>query len=316
MKRLLVALPLALPVFLWCGGCRYPFSDGGFLPSANASSTGLSEIEPGIWREEVRLREKGDAPRLWIYRPVAAMGTHLKQKFPCVFIAPSGTTVTSGAALSDRQSDTHLPYVRAGMIVVAYELDGLADDKAQAARDFERGRMGLRNSHAAISYALKHIQGVDSTRLFAVGHSSGGTTALQTAEYDPRIRACVAFAPACNFTFPESGGGVFENAAQQEAAVPGFSAFLQTLMPQTNVARIKCPLFLFSADDDNIVSGAEVQGFARAAQQAGVNLTFMRVPHGGHTQGMHDVGIPAAMQWLQKIPSKVLRTQAATGSAA
>jgi dienelactone hydrolase len=69
-------------------------------------------------------------------------------------------------------------------------LDGLADDQAQAARGFERARMGLRNSHAAISYALKHIQGVDSTRLFAVGHSSG-TIALQTAEYDPRIRACV-----------------------------------------------------------------------------------------------------------------------------
>jgi len=316
MKRFLVALPLALPVLLLCSGCRYPFSNDGFIPSANASSTGPTEVEPGIWREEVRLREKGDAPRLWIYRPLAAMGRNRAQKFPCVFIAPSGTTVTGGAALSDRQSDTHTPYARVGMIVVAYELDGLADDKAQAARDFERGRMGLRNSHAAISYALKHIQGVDSTRLFAVGHSSGGTIALQTAEYDPRIRACVVFAPACNFSFPEAGGGVFENAAQQEAAVPGFSAFLKTLMPQTNVAKIKCPLFLFSADDDNIVSGAEVQGFARAAQGAGVNLTFMRVAQGGHTQGMHDVGIPAAIQWLQKIPSNVAQTQGATGSAA
>ena len=315
MKRFLVALPLALPVLLYCGGYHFPFSNDGLIPTANASPAGSTEIEPGIWRQEVRLRDKGDAPRVWIYRPLAAMGRNLKQKFPCVFIGPSGTTVTSGAALSDHQSDTHTPYARAGMIVVAYELDGLADDQAQAARGFERARMGLRNSHAAISYALKHIQGVDSTRLFAVGHSSGGTIALQTAEYDPRIRACVAFAPACNFSFPEAGGGVFENAAQQEAAVPGFSAFLKTMMPQTNVARIKCPLFLFSADDDNIVSGAEVQGFARAAQQAGVNLTFMRVPHGGHTQGMHDVGIPAAIQWLQKIPFNTAKVQPATGSA-
>jgi len=316
MKRFLVALPLALPVLLWCGGCRAPFSDGGFVPSAYASSTGSTEIEPGIWREEVRLREKGDAPRLWIYRPIAVMGRGRKPKLPCVFIAPSGTTVTSGAALSEGQSDTHLPYARAGMIVVAYELDGLSGDRAKAARDFERGRMGLRNSHAAISYALRHIRGVDSTRLFAVGHSSGGTTALQTAETDPRIRACVAFAPACNFSFSEAGGGVFENAAEQEGAVPGFSAFLKAMMPQTNVARIKCPLFLFSADDDGIVSGAEVQGFARAAQGAGVNLTFLRVPQGGHSQGMHDVGIPAAIRWLQKIPSNAAKTQGATGNAA
>lgn len=266
------------------------------------SSAGV-EIEPGVWREEVQLKERGDAPRLWIYRPAAALAKNAKVKLPCVFIAPAGTTVTSGAPLNDEERDTHLPYVEAGMIVVAYEIDGLSRDPAQAARDFKRARMGLSNSEHAISYALRHVAGVDSKRLYAVGHSSAGTIALQTAEQDKRIRACVAFAPACNFAFPEAGGGVFENAAQQDAAVPGFSAFLNTLMPQNNVSQFKCPLFLFSADDDRVVSPAEVQGFARAAQLAGVNLTFVRADSGGHVGAMKTVGIPAALKWLQSLPA-------------
>jgi len=313
MKRFFAALPLLLPLAWACGTHQLPFMGGVFGFSASASPSGPAEIEAGIWREEVRLREKGDAPRLWIYRPAGAMLRHPKQKFPCVFMAPSGTTVTSGAALSDHLRETHLPFARAGMIVVAYELDGLSDDQAQAARDFQRARMGLSNSRAAISYALEHIAGVDSKRLYAVGHSSGGTIALQTAEHDSRIRACVAFAPACNFSFPEAGGGVFENAAEQEAAVPGFSAFLKGLMPQNNVAKIKCPLFLFSADDDHVVSAPEVQGFALAARKAGVHLTFLRVPEGGHSQAMLDVGIPAAIQWLEKLPSSASKKKHFSG---
>lgn len=310
MKRFLLALPLALIV----GGCSSsPVQEQSSVATFEANPTVnpaiRTEIEPGVWREEVRLQQKGDAPRIWIYRPTAALDTKSKIKFPCVFIAPAGTTVTSGVALEESARDTHVPYVKANMIVVAYEIDGLSGDKAQAARDFKRARMGLSNSDHAISYTLGHIPNVDPSRLYAVGHSSAGTLALQSAEQDKRIRACVAFAPACNFNFPEAGGGVFENAARQEAAVPGFTRFLRRLMPQANVAKLKCPLFLFSADDDDVVSSAEVQTFARAARSANVKMTFMRVPSGGHVDAMYKAGIPAAVKWLQSLPAPAKKTK-------
>lgn len=259
------------------------------------------EIEPGVWRSEVTLPIDGDATRAWVYRPSAALAPHPATQFPCVFIAPAGTDVTGGAPLNDDERETHVPYVNAGMIVVAYEINGLSSDKAVAARDFERAQMGLVNAQGAVSWALKNVRGIDASRLFAVGHSSAGTLALQLAQHDSRIRAGVAFAPACNFAWPDPGGSVLDIAAREDGKVPGFSAYLRRMMPQSNISAIRCPLFLFSCNDDGVVNPKEVQGFVATAHKAGKDVTLLRQPEGGHVQGMKDVGIPAAIVWMKRL---------------
>ena len=258
------------------------------------------EIEHGVWRSEVTLPIGGDAPRAWIYRSAAALKVGTKKRFPCVFIAPAGTDVTGGVALRNDERATHIPYVRAGMIVVAYEINGLSGDKAVAGRDFWKAHFGLDNANAAVSWALKNVPHIDPSRLFAVGHSSAGALALEVAQHDARIRACAAYAPACNFAWPDPGGSVLDIAAREDDEVPGFSSALRAIMPQNNLASLECPLFLFCCDDDNVVNPLEVRGFAAAEKAAGKSVTLLTQPHGGHVHGMKQNGIPAAIQWLKE----------------
>ena len=305
MKRNLWLLPLALCLV----GCSADVK--GEAQSARANPRVVTrdlargqQIERGVWRSEVSLSGGGDATRAWVYRPTAALGANTKKRFPCVFIAPAGTDVTSGIALRDDERATHLPYAHAGMIVVAYEISGLSGDRATGARNFQNARFGLDNAEAAISWALANVPHVDGSRLFAVGHSSAGALAIQVAQHDARIRACAAFAPACNFAWPDPGGSVLDIAAREDNQVPGFSTALRAIMPQNNLAALKCPLFLFSCDDDTVVNPLEVRGFANAEKAAGKNVVLLRKPNGGHVQGMKQFGIPAAIAWLKEFHSK------------
>ena len=296
---------LFVPLTLCLAGCNADVE--GAAPDAtstlNMATKNLTpgeEIEHGVWRSEVVLPVGGDAPRAWIYRPTAALKVGTKKRFPCVFIAPAGTDVTGGAALRDDERATHIPYVRAGMIVVAYEINGLSGDKAVAARDFWQANFGLDNANAAISWTLANVPHVDPSRLFAVGHSSAGALAIQVAQHDARIRACAAYAPACNFVWPDPGGSVLDIAAREDDEVPGFSSALRVIMPQNNLNSLKCPLFLFCCDDDTVVNPLEVRGFANAEKIAGKKVTLLHKPNGGHVQGMKEVGIPAAIAWLKE----------------
>lgn len=295
---------LFVPLTLCLVGCNADVE--GAAPDATATFdmatknlTPGEEIEHGVWRSEVVLPVGGDAPRAWVYRPTAALKVGTKKRFPCVFIAPAGTDVAGGVALRDDERATHIPYVRAGMLVVAYEINGLSGDKAVAARDFESAHFGLDNANAAVSWALQNVPHVDPSRLFAVGHSSAGALALEVAQHDARIRACAAYAPACNFVWPDPGGSVLDIAAREDDEVPGFSSALRAIMPQSNLNALKCPLFLFCCDDDTIVNPLEVRGFANSEQTVGKKVTLLTQPTGGHVHGMKQNGIPAAIAWLK-----------------
>ena len=288
---------------LCLSGCKADVEEAAPGARVNVATPILTpgeEIEPGVWRSEITLPIAGDAPRAWVYRPRAALKANTKKRFPCVFIAPAGTDVTGGIGLRDDERATHIPYVRAGMIVVVYEINGLSNDRAVAARDFWRANFGLGNANAAVSWSLQNVPHIDPSRLFAVGHSSAGALALEVAQHDARIRACAAYAPACNFVWPDLGGSVLDIAARQDDEVPGFSAALRAIMPQNNLSSLKCPLFLFCCDDDTVVNPLEVRGFAAAEKSLGKKVTLLTQRSGGHVKGMKQNGIPAAIKWLKE----------------
>jgi dipeptidyl aminopeptidase/acylaminoacyl peptidase len=72
--------------------------------------------------------------------------------------------------------------------------------------------------------------------------------------------------------------------------------------PLTNVAKLRCPLFLFHADDDTVVPVRETAAFAEELQQTNSRVTFVRVPKGNHYGSMIQQGIPHAIDWLASIP--------------
>jgi dipeptidyl aminopeptidase/acylaminoacyl peptidase len=256
-------------------------------------------LEAGVIFHEVKLPRRGATNKLWVYLPEGQTQT----KIPCVLIAPAGTRMFHGKTLGDGDRPEHLPYVRAGFAVVAYELDGpLADDASDAAtivaaQLFKKAEAGLVNARMAIDYALTKVPGIDPSRIYTAGHSSAGTTSLHLAEREPRVRACVAYAPVTNV---EKSLGE-DTVASLSSFMPDYREFLNRTSPHAGIENLVCPLFLFHAEDDGNVPIAESAEFAKEASKHNAAVTFVRVAKGGHYNAMLNEGITKAVQWLKTL---------------
>jgi dipeptidyl aminopeptidase/acylaminoacyl peptidase len=206
---------------------------------------------PGVKVSEVQLSRGGVPMAVWIYLPDPLP----KAKLPCVLIAPAGSRLFHGMRLTAGDREEHLPYVLVGFAVVAYELDGPfpqrrgTDEQAREALAlFRRAHYGIDNAAAALDYALKTVPKIDANRIYAVGHSSAATLALQVAEHDPRIAACVAFAPVTDV--PDHLRMIADTLHRyREDSMDD----LEKYSPQHNIQNLKCPTMLFTAHDDETV---------------------------------------------------------------
>jgi dienelactone hydrolase len=275
------------------------------LPSANPGQT----LEGGIQFTEVSMvrgrRRPGSAAKLWLYLPP---GSHGPKSLPCVFIAPAGSNLMTGNDLGDGDRDEHLPYVKAGFAVVAYELDGIPaarNDRAVLAAipQFIAVHGGVDDAHAAVDYALTSVPEIDPRRLYVAGHSSAATVALDVAAADPRIKACCAYAPVANLRNRINASVV----AIVSPRVPGFDAFLDSASPSQHVDDLKSkPVLLFTADDDDNVPTQSVRDFAASLQQAGgTQIKLVTTATGGHHDSMIAQGIPAGIAFLKEVDAKL-----------
>jgi hypothetical protein len=120
---------------------------------------------------------------------------------------------------------------------------------------------------------------------------------LLLAQHEPRICACVAYAPACDVE--KRLEEVTSNFAMRQM-FPGLVGFIKQSSPKTHVAEFQCPVFLFHALDDGNVPASDSRTFAAALRSAGKQVTLRTVPFGDHYQSMIDKGIPQAIVWLQR----------------
>lgn len=259
------------------------------------------EIAPGIRFQEAHL-PGGSAPgfsgKLWLYLPT---GDHGARSLPCVMMAGAGSNLINGMDLGDGDRPEHLPYVHAGFAVLAYELDGARqqgnDSEAEIARcaiKFLAARAGLVNAHIAFEFLLAKVPQVDPERIYTAGHSSAGTMAMLFAENEPRLKGCVAYAPAIDLEKRFGPSGV------QAVQRIGLGDLLTRYSPKQNESSLHCPLFLFHARDDSNVPAADSEACAQRLEQMGKSVTFVAVPTGDHYQSMLAQGIPRAIAWLEE----------------
>lgn len=248
---------------------------------------------------ESKLRHNGLITKVWIYLPSRR---DENVRLPCVLIAPAGTSLWHGMNLAIGDRKEQLPYVRAGFAVIAYTVSGFLSGEGTkekvvpAARLFQKSQAGLLNAKAALDFALARVPQIDSKRIYAAGHSSAGTTALWVASAEKRVAACVAYAPVGDVPSRLSG-----DMSLFESWMPGFAEFLARTSPRSNVSRLKKPIFLFHAQDDNNVKTKDIETFYRAVKNVNPNVTLQQVPRGGHYYSMIRDGIPRGIAWLQKL---------------
>jgi dipeptidyl aminopeptidase/acylaminoacyl peptidase len=263
-------------------------------------------IEGGIQLFQLSL--SGDAPgqtmKLWVYLPA---GNHGAKSLGCVFVAPAGSNLMTGMVLNEGDRVEHLPYVKAGFAVIGYELDGAMEGRNTAALftavpKFMAAHGGIDNAKTAVDYAIARVPEIDPERLYAAGHSSAATVALDVAAADARIKACCAYAPVADLR--KRFKPALVPAVNRKA--PGFDAFVDTASPAQHVDALKGkPVFLLSAEDDTNVPAQSVKDFAAAIQQAGgTQVKMVTTARGGHYESMVAEGMPKGIEFLKEIEGK------------
>lgn len=246
--------------------------------------------------------------QLRIYLPP---GEHAARSLGCVLVGPAGTNLLTGNSLDDpTYHEESLPYARAGYVAVTYSLDGPlppdsdgsnTQDLATAYRGFSAAYAGLANSRAAFEFVVARLPQVDPGRVFAAGHSSAGTLALLFAGHEPRLKGCMAYAPAVDV---EKRLSVMVRLLALGNQFPGIVDFTKRSSPRTHLSRIKCPAFLFWAADDDVVDISDLQQFAADLGNIRQDVKSRTVPAGGHYDTMINPGIPSAIEWLRTQPGE------------
>jgi len=257
----------------------------------------------GVLKYEIDLPRDKPTNHVWVYLPDPMP----KTKLPVILIAPPGTPLFLGNVMAPADEATHVPFALAGFAVLAYELDGYPGPERHSIREvlveaheFKESKAGLRNEQDALNFALAKVPNLDKERIYMVGHSSAGAHALLMTSQDPRIKACVAFAPVSEIANRMNQKTI----AELENYIKGYRNFIKWESPDSHLSELKCPVFIFQAKDDPIVSVSMNEDFAKKLSKANKQVTLQLVEKGGHFDPMIQQGIPAAIKWLKGMGAK------------
>lgn len=260
------------------------------------------KVENGVNLYKVRLNKNDDSSDVWIYLPEK----QATEKLQAVLIAAAGSYLWNGVSLGQGDQPEHLPYVRAGYAVIAYETPGdlkgvdlkkISDEQlGKAVIDFKDSKAGLIQEQNALNYALEKVSSIDAERIYSAGHSSAATLSLLVAANEPRVKAVIAYAPATDLE--KKVAYILE---PFNKALPGYKDFIIQNSPKNLVAKIKIPVFIFQATDDSAIPIEDTKAFVGELKKVNSNVTFITVSEGDHYDSMIKQGIPKGIEWLNKI---------------
>ncbi len=266
------------------------------IPFVTVESPGRDVPAENVVREKIV--HPDHAMNIWVYYPQSGFA----DKIPLIIIPPAGTSLFHGIQLSDGDANEHIPYVQAGFGVLSFDISGPVPDEAgeeeslAAARLFQERKAGIDDAQDALALVLARFDRFDEEKIVVAGHSSAGTLALSIAQFTPAVKACIAFAPVVNVT-----RFLGENMEFFEYYIPGFQDFIESTSPHNNLEKLKAPVFIFNALDDNVVTADQIAQSIEQMKENGVDYTHKTTDSGGHYYSMMEIGMPAAIAWLQQL---------------
>lgn len=254
------------------------------------------KVGDGILVYEINLKRENTTNNVWIY--LSEKPT--REKIPVVLIAPAGSHLVDGASLGESSRPEHIPYVKSGFAVVAYDIDGelkgsSEQDIIRASVDFMKSNAGLANQKNALDYALAKFPIINAEQIFVAGHSSAATHSLLVGANESRIKGIISYAPATDIE-----KFIGKDLEAYYDFIPGFQSFISQSSPINNVSKIKVPVFLFHSQADSVVSIKMTEEFAEKLKMSNSNVTFIKATKGDHYNSMIKEGIPKAIDWLNK----------------
>lgn len=197
-----------------------------------------------------------------------------------------------GFALAKEDFDDVRPFVKAGYVVFAPAWRGEDGNPG----DFQM-LYGEVNDAAAALDTLAQVPGVDPRRLFAAGHSVGGTTVMLLAESTTRLRG----AAACG-GFPDMRGAIDETGKSTFEGTPfdwhdPLESDLRS--PARHLGDLSCPLDLFYGEQEDFYIGQA--GAMRAdAQTRRKAVSVTVIPNADHFAALG----PAVQKMIARFDSE------------
>jgi dienelactone hydrolase len=276
---------------------RSPVRSSSILPRPE-----WRQFDAGILAADVRLTtqvERDTTTLLMAYLPTS---NNTPRSLPCVFVGSAGAMELTGNRLGEESRAEHLPYVRAGFAVVAFEIDGMipegefftSDDLRRAFAEFRAARGGVVNVEKAMEFAEKMMPQTDPKRYFVAGHSSAGTAALLAAAELNAVRGCLAYAPVSKLgdRIDADARRAYESAIQHvDKEFRRYSPFYRDFQGKN--------IFLFHSKQDEIVAYQQSEELRSKLAQKGVKVQLAS-QGSGHYDSMIEYGIPQGIRWLQE----------------
>lgn len=259
-------------------------------------------VEPAEGRRIVTLQRRRLTQKLVAHFPY---GSYAKKSLPCVLVPSGGGNLITGTPPAANR-DVMKPILSEGMVVISYELSGsispwdAGDEKllSDAYRQFVDVRAGLVNSLNAFEYAINDIDVVDPAKVFVAGYSSGGTHALLLAAHEPRLAGCIAWCPdpdLADFDQETTEALQFLYAIKQ---------FVKKAAPLTHVQKVKCPVFIFAVQDDEIIEFENVNSYVKALRKTNPDVVFRWADSGGHAIPYLNQGRAMGVKWITRIVAR------------
>jgi len=223
--------------------------------------------------ESITYPSNGRTLKAWLMRPTTP-GKH-----PAVCFCHGGFALGSGDDEAPRA------FVNAGYVVMLPSWRGENGNPG----NFEFFFGEVDDAKAALDY-LAQSPDVDASRLYATGHSAGGTMAMLLAEMDPRLRK----AAACG------GMASIRRFVELTKKAP-FDAYYDWKDPVENdlrsaglhVSDLNCPLKLFYGSDERALQSM-AKPMLRSAEKAGKQVTLEVIPNADHSSALE----PAVQQMI------------------
>jgi dienelactone hydrolase len=180
-----------------------------------------------------------------------------------------------GFALGDTDFEDVRPLLNAGFAVFAPAWRG------------ENGNPGFHELYygevddaaAALEY-LAARPDIDATRLFATGHSAGGTIVMLLAEISPRLRGVMACGGAPDMqAFTDAFGQPMFDEAPYNFKNP-LEGDLRS--PGRHIRDLKCPLALYFSPGDDAMYLAQATALEPKARELGKQVTVESIPGTDH----------------------------------
>lgn len=242
---------------------------------------------------------KGELDLVAYPSPVGTLAAYLSPlprdggRHPAIIWITGGDSNTLGEVWGPQDpanDQTAAAFRKAGVVTLYPSLRG-----GNTNPGFREGMYGEVDDILAAADFLKRQPGVDPTRIYLGGHSTGGTLALLTAEADPRFRAVFAFGPVGS---PADYGPDIPLPVRDAAEI-------KLRSPAEWLGSAKSPVFVLEGEDGNADSLREM----RAASHNPA-LHFLLVPGATHFSILAPATALIARRILADKGSGVVLTQA------